>query len=105
MLIVFWNVLCPAVNELFKGALDLNPATKLFVVVPKPYGSVPNIGDTTLCDGRPPSIATRVLQKMPFVLARFDLDAPPAALPLGEHPFYLLAVHLCVKLTRFQGGA
>jgi hypothetical protein len=41
---------------------------QLFVFVPKPDGSLPDPGDTALRDGRPPYIATGVLQEMPFVL-------------------------------------
>lgn len=57
---------------------------QLFVFVPKPDGSFPNPGDAALRDGRPPHIATGVLQEMPFVLKRLNLDAPPAFLQMIE---------------------
>jgi hypothetical protein len=79
VLIGFRNVLSPAVNELFRCALNVNPATQLFVFVPKPNGSLPDPGDTTLRHGRPPYVATGVLQEMPFVLERLNLDTPPAS--------------------------
>ena len=69
VLIAFRNVLDPTVNELFQGALQLNPARQLLVVVPKPHGSFADPGDTTLCDGRPPYVATGVLQEIPVLTA------------------------------------
>ena len=99
------NVLGPTVNELFKGALHLNPAAQLLVLLPKSDSSFPDPGDTTLRDGRPPYVATGVLQEMPFVIERLDLDAPPTFLLLGEHLFYLVNGHLRMKLTRSQGCA
>jgi hypothetical protein len=59
--IAFRNVLCPAVYELFQGALHLNLATQPFVFEPKPDGSFPDPGDTTLRNGWAPYVATGVL--------------------------------------------
>ena len=68
VLIAFRNVLGPTVNELFHRALDLSPATQLFVFEPKLKGSCPDEGDATLRDGWPSDVATGVLQEMSFVL-------------------------------------
>jgi hypothetical protein len=77
-------VLGPTVNELLQRALHLCSATQLFVFVPKPDSLVPNPGDATLGDGRPPYVATGVLQEMPFVFKRLNLDTPPAFLQMSE---------------------
>jgi hypothetical protein len=58
VLIAFWNVLSPTVNELFQRALHLHTATQLFVLVPEPDCSFPDPGDATLGDGRPPYVAS-----------------------------------------------
>jgi hypothetical protein len=84
VLIAFRNVLGPAIDELFQGTLQLNLATQLFIFEPKPDGLFPDPGYTTLSDGRPPYVATGVLQEMPFVLKRLNLDAPPAFLQMSE---------------------
>jgi hypothetical protein len=82
----------------------VDTAMQLFVFEPKPDGSFPDPGDPTLRDGRAPYVATGVLQEMPFVLERLNLDAPPALLLLGEHLFHLVNGHLRMKLTCSQGG-
>jgi hypothetical protein len=46
--------------------LHLDTATQLFVFEPKPDGSFPDPGDTTLRDARPPYVVTGVLQELPF---------------------------------------
>jgi hypothetical protein len=51
----------------------------------------PNPGDATLSNGRPPYIATGVLQEMPFVLKRLNLDAPPAFLQMSEQVSHLVS--------------
>jgi len=65
--------------------------TQLFVFVPKPDGSFHNPGDPTLCDRRPPYVATCVLQEMPFVFERLNLDAPPASPQMSEQVFHLVS--------------
>src|SRR5260370_26522031 len=102
VLIAFRDVLGPTVNKLFQGAFHFNLATQPLVSVPKPDGSFPDPGDTTLRDGRPPYIATGVLQEMPFVLERLNLDAPPTTFLLGEHLFHLVNGHLRMKLICSQ---
>jgi hypothetical protein len=64
---------------------------QLFVFVPKPDASVPDPGDATLGNGRPPYVATGVLQEMPFVLKRLNLDAPPAFLQMSEQVVHLVS--------------
>jgi hypothetical protein len=66
----------PAVKELFQGELRLNLATQPFVFTPKRDGSFPDPGYTTLRNGWTPYVATGVLQKMPFILERLNLDYP-----------------------------
>jgi hypothetical protein len=82
------------INELFQRALHVNPATQLFVFVPKPDGSFPNVGDATLSDGRPPYVATGVSQEMLCRSEGLNLDDPRTILLLGEHLFYLVNGHL-----------
>jgi hypothetical protein len=89
MLITFQDVLGPAVNELFQWALHLDFVMQLLVLVPKPDGSFPDPGDTTLRDGGPSYVSTSVLQEMPFVLKRLNLDAPPAFLQMSEQVSHL----------------
>jgi hypothetical protein len=84
VLIVFRNVLGPTLNELFQRALLLCTSTELLVLVPKPDSLFANPGDATLCNGRPPYVATGVLQKMRFILKRLNLDAPPTFLQMSE---------------------
>ena len=91
VLIAFRNVLGPAIDELFQGTLQLNLATQLFIFEPKPDGLFPDPGYTTLSDGRPPYVATGVLQEMPFVLERLNLDAPPAFLQMSEQVSHLVS--------------
>jgi hypothetical protein len=93
VMIEFRDVLGPTVNELFQRALHLNPATQPFVFEPKRDGSFPDRSDTTLSDGRPFYVATGVLQEMPFVLERLNLDAPPTFLLPGEHLSHLVNSH------------
>jgi hypothetical protein len=101
----FRYVLSPTVNELFQRALHLYPAMQLLIVEPKFDGSVSDESDPTLRNGRPFYLATGVLQEMPFVLERLNLNAPPTFLLLGEQFFQLVNVHRCMKLTCSQGGA
>ena len=82
VLIAFRNVLRPTINELFQRALHVNPATQLFVFVPKPDVSLPNVGDAALGDGRPSYVATGISQEMLFRLERLNLDTPPTTLLL-----------------------
>jgi hypothetical protein len=57
VLIAFRNVLGPTVNELFQRTLHVNRPMLLFVFVPKPNGSLPDVADTTLRNGWPPCVA------------------------------------------------
>jgi hypothetical protein len=84
MMVAFQNVLSSAVNEFFRGALDVNPATQLLIFVPKSDCSFPDPSDATLRDGWAPDIATGILQKMPFVFERLNLDVPPTFLKVSE---------------------
>jgi hypothetical protein len=102
VLIAFRNVLRPAVYEFFQGALHLNLATHPFVFTPKADGSFSDPGDTTLRDRWTPYVTTGVLQKVPSVLERLNLDYPAAFLFLREHLFQLFNRHLRVKLTCSQ---
>ena len=58
------------------------------VAVPKKWQNLtvrsPDPGNATLGDGRPPYVATCVLQEMPFVPECLNLDAPPTCLLLGS---------------------
>jgi len=103
VLITFRNVLGPTVNELLQRAFHLNPATQLFVFVPKPDGSFSDPGYATLRNGRPPYVATGVLQEMPFVVKRLNLDAPPAFLQMSKQVSHLVSDELRPELTRSQG--
>jgi len=91
MLIAFRNVLGPTANELLQRAFHLNPVTQLFVFVPKPDSPFPDRGDATLGNGRPPYVATSVLQEMQFVLKRLNLDAPPASLQMSQQVIHLVS--------------
>jgi len=98
-------VLRPTIDEFFERALYVNPATKLFVFVPKPDSLLPNVGDATLRDGWPPYVPTCVSQEMLLRREGLNLDAPPTILLLGEHLFHLVSGHLRAKLTRSKGSA
>jgi hypothetical protein len=69
--------------------VHLDPATQLFVVVPKLDSSLPDPGDAALRDGRPSYITTGVLQEMPLVLEQLNLDAPPASLQMSQQVSHL----------------
>jgi hypothetical protein len=77
----------------------------MLVVEPKFDGSFSDECDPTLRDGRPFYVATGVLEEMPFVCERLNLDAPPRFLLLGEQLFQLVNCHLCMELTCSQSGA
>ena len=100
VLIAFWNVLRPTINELFQRASHENQPTQLFVLEPERDGPLSDVGDTTLRDGWPPYVATGVSQEMLFRLEGLNLDAPPTILLLDEHLFHLGDVHIHTKLTR-----
>jgi hypothetical protein len=105
VMIDFRDVLGPTVNELFDRALHLDSPMQLLVIEPKFDGSFSDECDPTLRDGRSFYVATGVLQEMPFVLERLNIDAPPPFLLLGKQLFQLVNCHLCMELTCSQGGA
>jgi hypothetical protein len=61
---MFWNMLAPTIYELFRGTLDIHPATQLLVRVPKSDDSFSHVSDSFLCNGRTPDVATGVSQEV-----------------------------------------
>jgi hypothetical protein len=77
-------VLGPTIDELVERAVHLDPTTQLFVFVPKSDSSLPDPRDAALRDGRPSHVTTGILQEMPLVLEKLNLDAPPASLQMTQ---------------------
>jgi hypothetical protein len=97
VLIAFWNVLRPTINELFRRALHVYPATQFLVFGPKRDASFLDKGDAMLGNGWAPYIATGISQEMFFRFEGLDLNAPPTCLPIGKQRFHFLNADLCMK--------
>jgi hypothetical protein len=64
VLVALQKVLDPTVNELFGRTLDRNQSFRFFILGPKGDISLPDMDDAALCDGRAPSVTSRILQEV-----------------------------------------
>src|SRR5262249_18533205 len=105
VLIRFWNVLGPTINEIFQRVGYVNLASRSFIFSPKRDRSLLDRDNAALRNRWPPYITTGISQEMLFRIEGLNLNAPPTRRLRAEQDLDFVIADVGIKLSGFQGRA